>query len=479
MSYNITKAVENGMTIYKAADASAANNAAICAALTAAANDVWPYVHIAPGNYTAAQLCRTGKNALCFWIDDNELPADLRRIEVACGPARCAVGDVRNNIVTMFTILNRFETMAKTKNAVFTKAAEMGDVLATVRFTVPKDIKKIIAHAEKKDSFRPVMESPCIDLQKKTLVASDGKTLAVRRVELSVEADSNVPDLQPMPREIVDMAGMAVTARIEKGGRTCVTADNGMSCVLDNQSRYPNWRSVLPTEASKPKAVDVAALKKAIKVVSTGTNETAFRIYAEEGDTMLHLECGDKTTILPAGWTSPGFDITLDIKNTKKTLAMNPTSVRFQDRERCLVWENADTIILQMPRRPLGDNSNKWDGEVENYSVSWLSDTSAKTKTTQPATATQPTAKATQPATASATPAQPVQPAAPKHKRGRKPMLKATIAEAAPASTPEPANIQPAVTPSAEVCQPVPPAEPQSLADRLRAALRARLAQAA
>ena len=142
----------------------------------------------------------------------------------------------------------------------------------------------------------------------------------------------------------------------------------------------------------------------------------------------------DNEVKIPLTWKSCGFRSLLGKQLTVDCLNLNPTSIRYQEEGRAIVLENDDTFIVLMPRMPMGEPPYvSWKGLMGDFPVDELFDDTAQ---------------------------QPSNPEPPKRIRKAKPAAPKVTKAAAPAPAAE-AQKQTATI---------------SIEDRLRAALRARLA---
>lgn len=368
--FNIVKVAESDMTTYRIDGMQVPNNAAICAALTEAAKDVWPYVEVRSGTYSAAQLAASGRNMVYKQILDN-FPKALNEIAIVCGGWRCGIADIKRDPVGLFFAVAKFETLAgvkQTERLMLTKQEDLGKVLSTAYFTVPKDIKKVLAFASK-DEWRPQLSQPYIDLQRHVIAATSGKILVARHIAITEERNADLEDLQFLPREIEKMAGQEVTVQLCEDG-TCITDAKGNVYTLSfrgSARRPPRWYTVVPQETSERLAIDATAIKKAIAAICVGGVAEKFTLSAEHGKEELSLSYTDidysinNETKLPVTWKSEGLRISLNIQQTTIVLAMNPTSIRYHSADRAIVWGNEDTFILEMPMMPEGEEPYaKW-----------------------------------------------------------------------------------------------------------------------
>ena len=371
-NFNITKVVVENETVYRVADCDVADyNRAIYGALLMAARDLWQHLLVTPGTYTSQQL-------LAFkhlFVDASKIPSDLHRIRVECGAFACSVRCSDLDIYTFFSCLNQYEKLAGAKNrASFIKGKSFGDLLSSVTFTVPKDIKAITRHCDDAQSERPLLRHPYIDVELGALVATSGKTLVARKVQIKEHRVSDMSPMRTVPRDIEKLAGQDVTVSFYVGG---VSIENAAGLRYDLETdgfgRCPNWRSVVPTSTTERLPIDTVALRKALKMLLPSKSCDDYRVTfkAERGKHVMHIAYDDidfsesKALVIPIAWESKGFGIDLRRGLTENVLALKPTSLRYVDSSRAIVWENADTLILQMPIIP--EDTVEWNGKLTSF----------------------------------------------------------------------------------------------------------------
>ena len=269
-NYNIVKTAEGRMTTYRVEGMNSADTAAICAALTEVANDLWPHVKVAPGTYTSSKLA-IGKDIKLETTKD--FPQELEEIAIVCGDSHFGIGALENNLYRFFWTLAKYETLSGKKHMVLTKedkTEKFGKLLSTARFTVPKDIRKIMAHTDKtKDGG--IYLRPHLDLKRHVIVATTGRTLVARHIHITEERNHDLEDIQWLPREVEKMAGREVTVQFYKDG-TRIT-DSKDSYTLDFRefsAQVPRWYMVVPQHTSCRLPIDAAAMKKAIAAAAAG-----------------------------------------------------------------------------------------------------------------------------------------------------------------------------------------------------------------
>lgn len=243
IDYTIVKTSQCGMTTYCVANIDAANDIAICQALTEAAKDVWEYVVADPGTYTASQL----KSKKANIIHDCKLSDEMKRVRVECGSYRCEIGDLEWNYLRLFSILNKFETLAHISmkdRQLFMAHRKMGELVCEARIMLPRNIKAICGLLGN-DELRPVLNYPALDLDRRCVVATDGKMMVAKKVAVNyIHYEDNVPATFYLPKEIAQMRGEVTVKLYDKG--CAVIDENGTEFSVWHESRYPNWATVWP-----------------------------------------------------------------------------------------------------------------------------------------------------------------------------------------------------------------------------------------
>jgi len=265
--YIIVKTAEGSMTTYRVANVDTADEVAICHALSEAAKDIWQYVTIVPGTYTAVQL-KDSKSAAAQ-IDTKGLPKEKRNIRIECGSFRCEIRDVNIDCPRLFYALYKYEVLAHVNQRdrqVFTARKDLGKQICEARVILPRNIKAICAFCGN-DPIRPSLCYPAIDLDRRCIVASDGyKMVACKIAVTQIHYEEKVPETFYLPKEVARMRGEVTVRLFEKG--CTVIDDNGIEVSVEHEARYPRWHSVWPTYCGGMAIIDNKAMPKAIKRVA-------------------------------------------------------------------------------------------------------------------------------------------------------------------------------------------------------------------
>ena len=272
--FNIVKTAEGGMTTYQVDSFESENlNAAICAALTEAAKDVWPHVAVPCGTYSAADLSKTGPNSVYKQAND-DFPKQLQSIAIVCGVWKCCIEYVSKNLDVLFRTIAKFETLASVKQAdrlTLTKAMELGKLVCEAHVVLPSDMKTICACCGD-DPLRPMLSYPAIDLDRRCIVATDGALLVAKKFTLGyIHYEDKVPETFYLPKEVARMQG-EVTVQLYERGCTIIAQD-GVSYSVEHEARYPRWYSVWPKWHGGMTIVDSKAMTKVVKGVVNGLPE--------------------------------------------------------------------------------------------------------------------------------------------------------------------------------------------------------------
>lgn len=271
MNYNIVKTAEGSMTTYRVVGAEQADNQAICQALTEAAKDVWQYLTAIPGAYTATEMRKTDLSLR----DGLELPMELHTLRVECGKFNLCVKPIddygKPNYSTIFRVLTEFEKLARVKQgdrAVFTVGKELGALVCEARVVLPSDMKAICACCGD-DPIRPSVNYPALDLDRRCIVATDCSLLVAKKVTVaSIHYEDKVPETFYLPKEVERMQGK-VTVRLYEQGCT-VTDQKGTEVSVEHERPYPKWHTVWPPLRGGMTLVDSKAWTKVVKSAMNG-----------------------------------------------------------------------------------------------------------------------------------------------------------------------------------------------------------------
>ena len=345
--YNIVRTADGGMTTYRVVGMETADNAAICQALTEAAKDAWKYMTTTPGAYTSAQLVKQ-----CIDLrEDTELPEELTGVQVVCGTFRCGVAlkdwRGRTNYTKIFRVLSQFEGIARVPQNdrhVFTARMDLGELVCEARVVLPADMKAICDCCGS-DPFRPSMEYPAIDLDRRCIVATDASILVARKFTLvSIQYEDKVPATFCMPKEVARMRGEVTVQLYERG---CTVIDEkGTEVSVEHGARYPAWETVWPAYRSGMVIVDSKVMSKAVKGAAAtlpergkGNSEAVMLTHEAQSDAIVL--CGydgaekksslclpDITATDEVAWRLP-----VNVKLMQKALALNPKTMYVGYRE--------------------------------------------------------------------------------------------------------------------------------------------------
>lgn len=271
MKYKIVKTAEGSMTTYRVAGMEQADNLAICQALAEAAKDVWQYLTAKPGAYYAAEMYKQ----FITLHDDTQIPDALKKVRVVCGTCTLNVGIVNErgcpNYFHLFYILAHFEKLARVKQsdrAVFTVGKELGALVCEARVVLPSDMKAICACCGD-DPLRPSMSYPALDLDRRCIVATDGALLVAKKITVaSIRYEDKVPETFYLPKEVERMQG-EVTVKLYERGCT-VIGRNATEVSVEHEYRYPKWHTVWPPLRGGMTLMDSKAWTKMVKGAVNG-----------------------------------------------------------------------------------------------------------------------------------------------------------------------------------------------------------------
>ena len=296
MKYNIVKTTEGSVTTYRVSGMEQADNLAICQALTEAVKDVWQYLTARPGAYTAAEMYKAGLSLR----DGLELPMELHTLRVECGKFNLCVNPIddygRPNYDTIFSVLSEFEKLARLKHndrAVFTVGKELGALVCEARVVLPANMKTICDCCGD-DPIRPSVNYPALDLDRRCIVATDCALLVAKKVTVaSIHYEDKVPETFYLPKEVARMQG-EVTVRLYERGCT-VTDLKGTEVSVEHEMPYPKWHTVWPPLRGGMTLVDSKAWTKVVKSAMNGLPQKGKR--KDESLLLTHYPASDNLTL--------------------------------------------------------------------------------------------------------------------------------------------------------------------------------------
>lgn len=429
--------------------------------------------------FTAKEVCNfTGKGSLAVEWPESDVET-MYTVETPTG--RYQVSDF-----SLFDVIARAEKaegVGAARQRRFTFATEVREGRATaarITFEADKAMSPLRRCWDDEQS-RVVMCYPALDTKAHAIVCTNGKILIAHKLKgYTAEVTSELLwDTLNLPREVTQMKG-TVTVDVELSdyreydksyASMTITAQDGTGKrgVVVQERRFPNWQSVIPRAVGRAITIDAKAMTKAVKQVMPQLNSASHRmcLTARRGAEAITLSGEDVdfsqsgTAQVPIeGGVACGVFTALNAQLTLAMLAFQPTQMHYTEQSRAVVFRNAETIGLMMPmcRADEPESTDYYPAPNEMNTIdieAWLAEsTEAKAQ------------------------------AAPK-RGGRKHGAKGTVLEVkiVGAVSQPAATAEPTAAPKTEVVvkttsQPTAVPAP-TLADRLREALRARLAQAA
>jgi len=238
---------------------------------------------------------------------------------------------------------------------------------ARITFVVDKMVKNLKKCLEKKD-LRDYVTHPAIEVETGLMIATNGHILAVTklkdyRCELG-EGVLVVNGTRTLPVEVLAMKG-TVTVEIMgdgQGNETVRVIDGqGATAEMEQTTRYPHWRSVMPWNTGWAIDVDAKAWNSSLggmlKTMDKDDDgpQYSVRLYGERGDKTLRMShCdwnGDEVMKqdLDVGQMPYKMFATFAGKKLQTILAFEPTAMRFVENVRPVMFYSADTLMLLMP----------------------------------------------------------------------------------------------------------------------------------
>ncbi len=234
-------------------------------------------------------------------------------------------------------------------------------VSAKIWFKADKMFPNLKKCLEKKSSNNFAMH-PAIELETGLLVVTDGHILAAHKLKDYHYEQSENAVIGPMIVLSADVLKMTGTVKVEvvmEGYETNIVATDstGARCDCLERFRYPRWRTVVPCNTGWPADIDAKAWDDALKQLITKRGNSTFvtELHADDkGQTMDFSHTDDETqavtskkaTIKPMPYKVSCF---VDGRRLRKVMALQPTTMRFTDASRALLFYSEDTLMMLMP----------------------------------------------------------------------------------------------------------------------------------
>jgi len=385
--FSIKKSSEETRTVYEVA-CKQADNQGIYEALLAAAQDVWPFIQIPPGTYTAAQIQKVP-----FCGTDKEFPTSLNEVTIKCGTYKSVIGVMDNynsfQPLQLFRVLGIFESMTrvpKAERAIFFRGADMGKKVCEARIVLPQNIKAIVACCDN----NPIDDSknyPAIDLNRQTIVASDGRIMVAQKVTVaSISYDGECPETFIIPIEVAQMQGEVKVELYEEG--SVVTDLNGRSVSVKIIGPYPKWHTVWPMYQGGATTVNVKAMTKALNTAIASLQEKGKASFEtvvlchkpdDEGISITSYQNADERGYSMLPETTPSTEIPFRIGITpeylKKALALKPTMMyvgfaEYSVLPNRIIFESSYNMAIQICERlPDSELEDVFSADADKYAV--------------------------------------------------------------------------------------------------------------
>ena len=236
------------------------------------------------------------------------------------------------------------------------------DVSARIQFCADKMLPKMRKCLEKKDTNQCKVY-PAIELETGVMVATTGYVLAAHKLKdyhFDPSDGAMLGDMVLLPLEVLKMKGtITVEVVIEKNGFPVVTAtdENGTTGKVCELANYPKWRTAFPKTTGVPVNVDYKAWDAALKEIIQKLDSEVYsvRLYGEQNSKTLSInwetydgeEKGFKE--VNVGEMPYKVHVSLNGKRLRNMMAFGPTSMRFVEYSRAVMFYNDDTMLLMMP----------------------------------------------------------------------------------------------------------------------------------
>ena len=240
-------------------------NIAIYKSLAAKTAELFQRTKIDAGTYSAKELAdrKKDKKALCWEMENSK-----EEITISVGSFVC-----RFVASIVFTFLARFEKLIPEKERVNFTRSEESEILCSLSINVSRDAAKVAKFASKGDKFRKVLNYVYLDIQRGVLVATNGKHLAVRPVNISnIEGELPEKGFYIQPKFL--KAGRYEIACIRKDGELFTQATNaaGETSLCPSEWRYPDYRSFIPESGKAIRVLDVKNFSAFVKQAAKDKN---------------------------------------------------------------------------------------------------------------------------------------------------------------------------------------------------------------
>lgn len=233
-------------------------NIAIYKSLAAKAVELFQRTKIDAGTYSAKELAyrKKDKKALCWEMENSKEEITISVESFAC----------RFVASMVFTFLARFEKLIPEKDRVKFTRSEESEILCSLSIKVSREAAKVAKFASKGDKFRKVLNYVYLDIQRGILVATNGKHLAVRPVNISnIEGEIPENGFYILPKFL--KAGSYKMACIKKAGALFTQTTNaaGETTLCPSGLRFPDYRSVIPEDGNTIRVLNVKSFSDFVK----------------------------------------------------------------------------------------------------------------------------------------------------------------------------------------------------------------------
>lgn len=236
------------------------------------------------------------------------------------------------------------------------------NVSARIQFCADKMLPKMKKCLEKKDLCQ-FKRYPAVELETGVMVATTGHVLAAHKLKdycFDPSDGALLGDMVLLPLEVLTMKGtITVEVAIDTNGFPVVTAtdEKGTTGMVSVSCNYPKWRTVIPQITGYPIDVDYKAWDAALKEIIQKLDSEVYsvRLYGEQNSKTLSINWetydGEEKGFKEVNVGKMPFKmyVSLNGKRLREMMAFGPTSMRFVESSRAVMFHNDETLLMMMP----------------------------------------------------------------------------------------------------------------------------------
>lgn len=235
------------------------------------------------------------------------------------------------------------------------------NLLARIRFSADSMLPRMKKCIDKYKTLVS-LRYPAIEMSTGIMIASDGHILSAHKLSDYVFTPSDgalMGDIIMLPVDVLSLKGsIEVTLHSDSHESVVtVTDEKGSSFELYQEKPYPGWRTVFPGMTGYAVSVDHKAWDAALKDIIPNLTSSVYpvMISLREKSNTLSLQWAnydtDSSGLKNVNASEVPFEVhvSLNAKYLRSVMAFRPTSMRFIDNTRPVLFYNDETICLLMP----------------------------------------------------------------------------------------------------------------------------------